>query len=100
MIGKYESMIVFAPNLSKEEIETENKKILSLIGELGGEYLKTDDWGKRHLAYEIKKFREGYYLINYFQLNTKKTFDVERHYRLNERIIRYNVLKLEAREEE
>ena len=100
MIGKYESMVVFAPNLSKEEIETENKKIVNLIGELGGEHLKTDEWGKKHLAYEILKFREGYYLINYFHLNTQKTFDVERHYRLNEKIIRYNVIKLESREEE
>ena len=100
MIGKYESMIVFAPNLSKEEIENENKKILNLIAELGGEHIKTDEWGKKQLAYEINKFREGYYLINYFQLDTSKTFEIERAYRLNEKIIRYNIIKLEAREKE
>jgi small subunit ribosomal protein S6 len=98
MIGKYESMIILAPTLSNEEIEKENKKILNLISELGGEYLKTDTWGKKQLAYEILKFREGYFLINYFKMDTQKVSQIDRHYRLNERIIRHNIIKLEVHE--
>ncbi|MCK9328577.1 MAG: 30S ribosomal protein S6 [Candidatus Cloacimonetes bacterium] len=98
MIGKYESMIILAPNLSNEDIEKENKKILDLISELGGEFIKTDTWGKKQLAYEIMKFREGFYLINYFNLDTQKINEIDRHYRLNEKIIRHNVIKLDAEE--
>jgi len=100
MIGKYESMIVLAPNLNSEEMEKETSKIHNLIAELGGTVTKTDTWGKKQLAYEIGKFSEGYYLINYFQLNTQKIHEIDRHYRLNERIIRSNIIKLEAMEEE
>jgi small subunit ribosomal protein S6 len=91
-------MIILAPNLSNEDLEKENKKILDLITELGGNIIKTDVWGKKQLAYEIMKFREGYYIINYFDLDTQKTSEIERHYRLNERIIRHNVIKLEIKE--
>ena len=98
MIGKYESMIILAPNLSNEEIDKENQKILNLITELGGEITKTDVLGKKSLAYEILKFREGYYIINYFTLSTLKIKDINRHYRINERIIRHNVIKLDAEE--
>jgi small subunit ribosomal protein S6 len=98
MIGTYESMIILAPSLSNEEIEKENKKILTLIADLGGEFVKTDIWGKKQLAYEIQKFREGYYLINYFTLDTQKVHEIERIYRLNEKIIRHNMIKLEAKE--
>lgn len=98
MIGKYESMIILAPTLSNEEIEKENKKILDLIADLGGEFIKTDTWGKKQLAYEIMKNREGFYMINYFNLDTQKIHEIDRHYRLNEKIIRYNVIKLDAEE--
>jgi small subunit ribosomal protein S6 len=99
MISKYESMIILAPNLVKEDIEKENNKILDIIKNLGGEFIKTDTWGKKQLAYEILKFREGYILINYFNLDTQKVSQIDRHYRLNERIIRHNIIKLETVEE-
>ena len=98
MLGKYESMIVFAPTLSNEEIENENKKILDLVIANGGEVVKTDIIGKKQLAYEIAKYREGYYIINYFNLDTQKTKEIDRHYRLNERLLRYNVIKLDSEE--
>ena len=100
MLGKYESMIILAPNLSAEEVDAEETKIVDLVGELGGELVKTDNWGKKQLAYEIMKFREGTYIINYFNLNTQKISLIERHYRLNEKIIRHNIIKLEAEEQE
>jgi len=94
MIGKYESMIIIAPNLSNEELEKETGKLHSLISELGGEIIKTDNWGKKQLAYEIEKFHEGYYFINYFNLDTQKIHEIDRHYRLSEKIIRHNIIKL------
>jgi len=98
MLGKYESMIVFAPLLTNEEIEVENKKILDLVLANGGEIVKTEIIGKKQLAYEIAKYREGYYIINYFNLDTQKTHEIDRHYRLNERLLRYNIIKLDTEE--
>ncbi|MCL1827452.1 MAG: 30S ribosomal protein S6 [Candidatus Cloacimonetes bacterium] len=100
MLGKYESMIILAPNLSATDIEAEKTKVTELIAELGGELVKTDNWGIKPLSYEINKFREGYYVINYFNMNTQKINFIDRHYRLNEKIIRHNIIKLDTEEQE
>ncbi len=91
----YESMIVFTPDLTEEELTTENEKILTLIKSYGGEIIKTDNWGKRNLSYEIKKKKEGYYLINYFKMEAKRLSELENQYKLNENILRYNLLRIE-----
>jgi len=98
MTGKYESMVIFAPNLHNDELEKENRKIIDLVEDLGGVHIKTDVWGKKQLAYEINKFRDGYYIINYFNLDTLKIKEINRHYTITEKIIRHNVIKLEAQE--
>ncbi|MBW6516574.1 MAG: 30S ribosomal protein S6 [Candidatus Cloacimonetes bacterium] len=89
----YESMIVFNPDLSEEDVKSENEKILSMIQSFNGEILKTDDWGKRTLTYEIMKKKEGYYLINYFKMEAKNLAELENQYKLNESILRYNLLR-------
>ncbi|HPY97009.1 MAG TPA: 30S ribosomal protein S6 [Candidatus Cloacimonadota bacterium] len=95
MKAKYESMYIVAPVLSTDEVEKEQEKVLKVIDEFEGELIKTDVWGKKNLAYEINKYKEGHYFINYFIMDTQKIKELERHYRLNEDIIRYNILKLE-----
>lgn len=58
-------------------------------------WLKPMFGAKKNLAYEINKHKEGYYLINYFNMDTQAVKLLDRHYRLNEKIIRHNILKLE-----
>lgn len=94
-MNNYESMIVLYPELSEEDVTKELEKILDLIKGLGGEILKTDSWGKRTLCYEISKKKEGYYFINYFRLDAKKIPELENQYKLNEKLLRYNLLRIE-----
>lgn len=91
----YESMIVLHPDLTEEQLTTENEKILAIIKSFGGEILKTDVWGKRTMTYEIKKKKEGFYLINYFKMETKNLTELENQYKLKENILRYNLLRIE-----
>ncbi len=93
-MNSYESMIIFNPELKEDDLNSENDKILELIRNLGGEVLKTDIWGKRSLAYEMNKKREGYYYINYFRIDTEKITDLENSYKLNDNILRYNILRM------
>ncbi|MCD4650575.1 MAG: 30S ribosomal protein S6 [Candidatus Cloacimonetes bacterium] len=91
----YESMIVLNPELSDQDKEKENQEIIDLIVKEQGELVKTDTWGKRKLAYDIEKHREGYYIINYFKLPPERLLEIERHYKLSPNIIRYNLLNLD-----
>ncbi len=89
---KYESMAIFKDVLTDDEIKKENEYILSLITELDGHIYNTDLWGRRDLAYSIKKIDRGYYVVNYFNLPEDKTVDLMRYYRFNENILRYNLI--------
>ena len=92
MLNKYESMVVITPTLSEENAKKENELIKSLIKENGGEIRNSDEWGKKRLAYQINKFKEGYYFINYFTLDSTKLTKLDRFYKLHEYVIRNNIL--------
>ncbi len=89
----YESMVVFNPDLSETELKEENQKFADLIAKLNGEIVKTDYFGKRTLAYLIKKKREGHYLVNYFKIPPKELGKLENFYHLADNILRYNILR-------
>ena len=92
MLKTYESMIIVMPTLNEDAAKKENEKIQSFIKENGGEVLKIDEWGKRKLAYEIQKFTEGYYFVYNYTFEPSKISQLERYYKLNENVIRYNIL--------
>jgi small subunit ribosomal protein S6 len=89
---KYESMVIIIPSISEDDAVQENEKLLSFIEKNGGEIVKTEKWGKRKLSYEIKKYKEGYYFVNFFSLDPNRISEFENEYRINENIIRYNIL--------
>jgi small subunit ribosomal protein S6 len=92
-MNSYESMIVISANLQESDVQLVNKSITDFIKEIGGELIETEEWGKKVLAYEILKQKEGYYFVNYFKLAADKMLDLDRQYRLNENIIRHNIIK-------
>lgn len=92
MQRNYESMIVISPTISLDAAKAINTEVIELVKKQGGEIVKTDEWGKKTLAYEIKKNRDGYYFINYFTLDPEEISEIDRFYRINENIIRHNLL--------
>ncbi|MBN1948813.1 MAG: 30S ribosomal protein S6 [Candidatus Cloacimonetes bacterium] len=92
MLKNYESMIIFDPALSAETITQLIENIKTHISKQGGEVVSIDDWGKRNLAYEIKGFKEGYYVVNFFNLDPKNIAEYERLLKLDEHVVRFNVL--------
>jgi small subunit ribosomal protein S6 len=92
-MNSYESMIVISAELQKTDAAKENEKVISFIKENSGEMIETDEWGKRTLAYEILKQKEGYYYVNFFKMPADKILELDRLYRLNENIIRHNIIK-------
>ncbi len=92
MLNNYESMVIFSPSFSEEEVKKENEKILNFIKENEGEVTELDFWGKRNLAYEIGDFKEAYYFVNYYKLAPHLITKLENFLKLNEVIIRFNIL--------
>ena len=70
------------------------EKFNAIIEANGGEVVKTDLWGKRRLAYEIEKVREGYYVLVTFKAEADLPAELERNFRIADDIMRYMVVRL------
>lgn len=92
MIKDYEMMIILKPQLTQDEANNENEKVVSVITENSGEFIKTDAWGKRQLAYQINKQSEGYYFINYFKLESTSVKVIQRMFNINENVLRFIIV--------
>lgn len=87
-MNKYESVIIIRPNLEAGEIDNITQKVKEIIEE-NGAVTKVEKMGVKKLAYEIQKNKEGYYIIFYFETDPSIITELERHYRINENIIKF-----------
>jgi len=90
----YETIYIINPDLSDDE----NKKVVikfnDLIEKNKGVIIKIDEWGRRTLAYAIKKFNKGYYVLLQYCGEGSIIAEIERGLRLDERILQYQTVKL------
>lgn len=92
MLKNYESMIIVSPSSTEEELKQITNGISNFITSNGGEIANVDEWGKKRLAYEIKDQREGYYFVFYYSFEPTKINELDRYLKLNENVLRHNIL--------
>ena len=85
----YETIFVLDASLDDHAIEKEIEKMEGLITSHKGRVTKTEKWGKKRLAYPIKKKVQGYYTLIYFEGDGNIVPELERSYKLNESCLRY-----------
>ena len=93
-MNKYESVIIINPSLEQEANKALIKKFEDLIN-TDGKVEKIDELGKRKLAYEIKKNKEGYYVIYTFEAKPEMIAELERNYRITDDVMKFIVVRLE-----
>jgi small subunit ribosomal protein S6 len=91
----YESIFIINPNLSDEETAGVIKKMQDVVANQGGEMLKFEDWGKKKLAYEIKKHKRGHYAFFQFKSAPAAVSELERTYKMTDSVIKFLTVKLE-----
>jgi small subunit ribosomal protein S6 len=91
---EYETIYILRPDSSTDVIGQVNAKIRGIIEAGGGRLLKVDNWGKRKLAYEVKKQLKGIYLFFSYLGTAGLVEEVERNLRLTDAVIRYYSVKI------
>ena len=94
-LRRYEVIFISVDDLSVDEFENLLDRYKSIVTDLGGTIVKVDRWGKRRLAYQIQKRREGVYTLVNFVGEEKIVPELERNFRIDDRILRYLSVKLE-----
>ena len=91
-MNKYETIIILNSNLEEEATESVITKVTDLIAN-HGTVESTEEWGKKKLAYPIKKQNEGYYVLINFSSNPDFIDELERVYNITDEIIKHIVVK-------
>ena len=92
----YELLSIIKPNIDSEEFDKIVAKIEENIVALDGKVLSTDKMGRKKLSYDIKDFRDGYFVVHNFELEPKQVEKFNRQLRLNENILRIMLLEVSA----
>jgi small subunit ribosomal protein S6 len=92
---EYETIFILRPETNQEGITQVNMRVRSIIDGLGGKALKLDNWGKRKLAYEIKKQLKGIYMYWRFLGSTGLVEEIERNLRMIDSVVRYYTVKVD-----
>ena len=92
----YETMYILRPDIAEEEVKNHIDKYNKLLEKLGGKVLDSQMRGKRRLAYQIGKNREGIYVQLSHQGNGQHISKIEKAMRLSEDVIRYMTVKQEG----
>lgn len=91
----YETLYILKPDLEEEKKDALIAKFSDIITSNGGAITKTDEWGKRKLAYPIDYINDGYYVLTYFSANTELPAELERNFKISDDVIRYIVVNLD-----
>ncbi len=92
----YETMYILRPDIAEDEVSNHIDKYNKLLKESGGTILDSQMRGKRRLAYQISKHREGIYVQLSHQGDGQHVFKIEKAMRLSEDVIRYMTVKQEG----
>jgi small subunit ribosomal protein S6 len=94
----YETGLLIAPNLSEEDTERVINQMAEVISQRAGKLVKQERWGKRRLAYPIKKFSEAFYVFFHYEGNPDIPLELVRRFKQTDTILRYLTLQKDTQE--
>ena len=90
----YELVFIISPEVVDEALDTTLDKVNQFITGEGGSISNTERWGKRKLAYPIKHFVEGSYVLTQFKLKPTSSKELEANLQISEEVLRHLLIKL------
>ena len=93
-MNKYESIVIINPNCTDEALKALEDKFTGLINE-NGKVESYENMGKKKLAYEVKKNKEGFYVLINFEAKPDSITELERNYRITDEVIKFIVVRKE-----
>lgn len=88
----YECVYILAPTLDDTSLKEENEKFNEVVTSRNGSVHSLDSWGKRKLAYPIKKFQEGFYFLMKFSGDNEVLEELNRLFRFDDQVLRHLIV--------
>ena len=95
MNRKYELVYVASPDATEEQVTDLHTQVESIVQRMGGQLVKTDNWGRRKLAYEIGRHKEGTYVLEEILGNGELMKEIDRRLKVTDLVIRHLVVRID-----
>ena len=95
-MNKYELAVVVSAKVEDDVRTATIEKVKDLVTRFGGNITNIDEWGKKRLAYEIQKMREGFYYFIQFDADANCPNEIESRIRIMDNVIRYLCIRQDA----
>jgi small subunit ribosomal protein S6 len=89
----YELVVILSPNIGDDTVSESIERVHEAIRTRGGEIVDMNHWGRRRLAYPIKRHFEGNYVVSQIRLDPQRVSDLEGSLRISEEVIRHLVIQ-------
>ncbi len=99
-VAHYEMLYLISNKYSEDELAPIKEQINKVITDEGGKITHEEDWGKKKLAYLVKKFRHGYYSLIEFDIDKDKVKKIDRLFRMMNEILRQQIVRKRVFSEE
>lgn len=93
-VREYELIFIISPELAEEASESLINRVSQFVTDNGGTTPSLDHWGKRRLAYPIKRFTEGNYVLARFSLKSSLTKELEASLEISEEVLRHLLIRV------
>ena len=96
LLSDYELVLIISPEVVEDKFEATLENVSRFITEKGGVISDVERWGKRKLAYPIRRFVEGSYVLTRLQLKPAFTKELEANLQISEEVLRHLLIKLDG----
>jgi len=93
----YEEMFILKPDVTEEDMEAVIEQVRSTVTAGGGTVDKVDKWGKRRLAYKVRKYGEGIYILVVFSAKAETVKEIERRLRVSDPVIKFLTVRIDEK---
>ena len=98
-MSKFETVILFNPDLSNLIIEKEEKNIIEIIESTEGKIISTENWGLKDLSYNINNYKKAFYKYYQVEINGSNIENLKKIMTQNEKILRHMFVRVENHQE-
>lgn len=95
-VREYELVYILQPEISEDTVLSVSDRVAQIVDSHSGQVVETELWGRRTLAYPIKKQFEGHYVLQRLSMYPDGTDDVERYLRFNENVLRFLMMRSDS----
>jgi small subunit ribosomal protein S6 len=94
-VRQYELVYILSPDATEQEITDLHTQVESIVARYQGEFLKTENWGRRRMAFRIGKHREGTYVLEVFKGTGELTKELDRRLKVIDNVIRHLIVRVD-----